>query len=146
MKKSSTQSERIEMTRIRSKKKPDGSFEYQIGDKTYNSFEELPEQYQKLLEDKNKDGIPDRFQDGKSTVQSKYVIDGKEYHSLEEIPEKYRLIVKKMRVERRPWKDTVSLSKNNRVTMENQRASLCEEEPIHPVGFLASLRNRFKKR
>lgn len=70
---------------------------YVIDGKEYNSPSEVPESYKKKLEenynifqDKDKDGIPDFFQDTDSQSQTIFEINGKKYHSLSEMPDAER--------------------------------------------------------
>lgn len=81
-----------------------GIKQYIVDGKVYKTFEELPYDIKKILEDKNQNGRIDLFEDlepEKTTrvtqVQThrKYSINGKEYDSLEEVPYVYRKIIEK---------------------------------------------------
>src|SRR4030042_783898 len=66
-----------------------GKKSYEIDGKQYNSFDELPEDCKKLLEDKNHNGIPD------SIEKSKVTVERKTYNNIDEMPKELQEKIKK---------------------------------------------------
>jgi hypothetical protein len=77
---------------------------FQFNGKTYQSLEDLPEEFKSFFKDENKNGIPDifenmqnfanqgNFQTGFNSTQ--YFVNGKSYNSLDEVPENEQDIIK----------------------------------------------------
>jgi len=109
-----------------------GIKQYIVDGKIYNSFEELPDNLKKILEDKNQDGKLDIFEgleDKKEVInitEKKYVIDGKEYNSLDEIPFGLRQIVE------RYDKKTEESEKSSKSDLESQTSNISNNKEHCP--------------
>ncbi|NMC36681.1 hypothetical protein GYA49_06635 [Candidatus Beckwithbacteria bacterium] len=63
---------------------------YTVNGQNYANFEDLPENFQKMLEDKDQNGIPDQFDPLIAQAQEAQVntitINGKSYNNWDEVP------------------------------------------------------------
>jgi len=127
---------------IRKIKKKDGSLEYYIGDTKYNNFEDLQERYKQLLEDKNRDGIPDRILDVPIRPK-KIIINGKEYNRYDEIPEKDKEIINKIKEKGFSIRPIQPIKSNTEVVKNNSENSSIEMKKSK--GFFKKLHKQLKK-
>jgi len=111
---------------------------YKVGSKEYDSFEELPEKYKVLFEDKNKDGIPDLFEDiggegsiVSSSVSHKIIINDKTYKTWDDVPEEFRHLKDKIKV------GSVNLNHDEVKTINVNETTQPQTVPVRNMLFIA---------
>jgi len=113
-----------------------GKKKCEIDGKRYDSFDDLPEDCKKLLEDKNQNNIPDIFEGNeKKIIRSETIIERKKFNNINELPEEIRKKIEKdfsNKINEDVETENADLLSSNKDELRNVRFGEQIEKKYHP--------------